>query len=358
MKTRCSFVPCLLLSATVLMLAGCDSSQKAVLPPTADDKLMALSFDDGPNTVTTPLVLDVLEKYGVTASFFVEGRYIDEASAVVMKRAYDMGCTIENHSWTHSHMSELPLDSAVQEIEQTSARIEEVIGVAPTFFRPPYIDASEAMHDTIALPFICGDSSEDWRADLDAAGRAHNVLARSTDGSIILMHDFANNNRTVEMLDSIIPLLQAQGVRFVTVPELFRLRGVTPEPHSGIVWNRVPSREAPAFDRPWTRVDVDTFAQVIADTTVTLLDVRRPDEYAEGHIPGALNCDVLDPGFCRQVMHSVPATRKVALYCRSGRRSQTASRLLAARGYVVVELSTGWLGWSEANDNDEPGEEQ
>lgn len=341
-------VCCLALAVSVLSLTACHPSSKDIAPATGADVLMALSFDDGPNTFTTPLVLDVLEKYGVTASFFVEGQNINDSSAVVMKRAYDMGCSIENHSWTHSHMSELPIDSAIWEIGATSTRVAEVIGVEPTFFRPPYIDASEAMHDSIALPFICGDSSEDWRADLDVAGRAHNILSRSTDGSIILMHDFPGNTRTVEALDSIIPLLLSQGVRFVTVPELFRLRGITPESHSGIIWNRVPSREAPAHDCPWTRVDVDSFAQVIADSTVVLLDVRRPDEFAEGHIPGAVNVDVLESDFTWKVAAEVPSTRKIALYCRSGRRSQNASRQLVANGYVVVELASGWLGWSEA----------
>ena len=348
MKTIVSAIRCCVILLFVMSLNACQPASKALVPPTSDDILMALSFDDGPNTVTTPLVLDVLEKYGVPASFFVEGRYINDSSAVVMKRAYDMGCSIENHSWSHSHMSQLPIDSAVYEIERTSARVAEVIGVEPVFFRPPYIDASEAMHDTIALPFICGDSSEDWRADLDVNGRVHNILSRSTDGSIILMHDFSGNTRTVEALDSIIPLLMAEGVRFVTVPELFRLRGITPEPHSGIIWNRVPARNAPAFEQPWTRVDVDSFAQVIADSTVALLDVRRPDEYAEGHIPAALNFDVLEPDFYRQVAAAVPASRRVALYCRSGRRSQTAARTLVSNGYVVVELADGWLGWSEA----------
>lgn len=336
----------------VLLLVGCRPATPVLAPPTSADKLMVLSFDDGPNTVTTPLVLDVLEKYGVTASFFVEGQNINDASAEVMKRAFDMGCTIENHSWTHSHMSELPIDSAAWEITATSARVAEVIGVEPQFFRPPFIDASEAMHDSIALPFICGDSSEDWQADLDVNGRVHNILSRSTDGSIILMHDFVGNTRTVETLDSIIPLLMAQGVRFVTVPELFRLRGITPEPHSGIVWNRVPTRETPACEKIWTRVDVETFAQVIADSTVTLIDVRRPDEYEEGHISGALNINVLEPDFLRQTMAAVPSTRTVALYCRSGRRSQTAARRLAANGYVVVELESGWLGWTESGKNE------
>ena len=70
-----------------------------------NDKIAALTFDDGPNTVTTPQVLDILEKYGVPASFFVCGKNIDPESGEVMKRAVKLGCEIQNHSRAHSDMT-------------------------------------------------------------------------------------------------------------------------------------------------------------------------------------------------------------------------------------------------------------
>ena len=101
-------------------------------------KVVYLTFDDGPNVTTTVKMLDMLEKHGVTASFFVNGMHINEESAKVMKRAYDMGCDIENHSYSHLAMSGLSEEELIKEIESTSALIEKYTGEAPQFFRPPY----------------------------------------------------------------------------------------------------------------------------------------------------------------------------------------------------------------------------
>lgn len=339
----------ILMFLSAALFTACHATRQDNVNPT---RLMALSFDDGPNTITTPKVLDVLEKHGVPASFFVIGQNITPESAPVMLRAMKLGCTIENHSWSHQHLSQMPDDSIVSEISRTSAIIEQYTGRKPQFFRPPFIDVSEPMHELIDLPFICGDSSDDWMADLDVEGRIQNIRQRCTDGSIILMHDFAGNKRTAQALDILIPQLKAEGVRFVTVPELFSLRNVEPEAHSGIVWNRVPCADAYRDScNVWKRLDADDFRKVIDDTLYTLLDVRHADEFATAHIAGAVNIDVQTENFVSVAQRTLPPTRPVAVYCRSGRRSQAASRLLAANGYTVVELATGIQGWQDAGGN-------
>ena len=191
-------------------------------------KYVALSFDDGPNTTTTPKVLDVLEENGVPASFFVIGNNINDESAQMMKRAAALGCDIENHSLTHSSMSTLPIDSVKTEIAVTSERIKEVVGVEPAFFRPPYIDHNPAMHEAIDLTFICGAGCEDWLPEKTAEMRAETIISTVKDGDVILLHDFVGNDNTVEALKTIIPALKEQGYTFVTVPELFKLKQVTP----------------------------------------------------------------------------------------------------------------------------------
>ena len=70
-------------------------------------KYIALTFDDGPNATTTNEVIDKLEKYGIVASFFLIGNNVNDESAKAVKRAYDLGCEIDNHSRTHSNMKEL-----------------------------------------------------------------------------------------------------------------------------------------------------------------------------------------------------------------------------------------------------------
>ena len=95
-------------------------------------------------------------------------------------------------------------------------------------------------------------------------------------------------------------------------------------------------------------IGVEEFEKVIADTTVVRLDVRTPEEYAEGHIEGAQNIDVLNDTFEDKACLVLPKDKVIALYCRSGRRSKKAAGILAAKGYKIVELNTGYLGWTGA----------
>ena len=92
-------------------------------------------------------------------------------------------------------------------------------------------------------------------------------------------------------------------------------------------------------------VDADTFAQIIEDTTVVRLDVRTANEYAQGHIPGALLIDVTQANFVQKAEQLLPKDKTIALYCRSGRRSKAAAQQLSKQGYQVVELNTGFNSW-------------
>lgn len=95
-------------------------------------------------------------------------------------------------------------------------------------------------------------------------------------------------------------------------------------------------------------VEVAEFARCIADTNVVRLDVRTAEEYASGHIDGAINIDVQKDDFEQQALAELPKNQTIALYCRSGRRSKKAAQILSAKGYQVVELNTGYLGWTSA----------
>lgn len=194
----------------------------------AQKKLVALSFDDGPNTQTTVRMLDVLKKHGVKASFFVIGNNIKGDSAAVMQRAHNEGHDIENHSLTHTAMNSLSADSMTVEIETTSQLIEKYVGERPQFFRPPYIAVNQTMFDTIELPFICGDGCNDWEASVSADDRYNKMLSFARDGLIFLLHDMVGNESTVEAVDRIIPELKKQGYEFVTVRELFKQKEITP----------------------------------------------------------------------------------------------------------------------------------
>lgn len=203
----------------------------------AAGKLLALTFDDGPNTETTVEILDILEKYGAKASFFLIGQSINPQTEPVIQRAYDMGCEIGNHSESHSYLNELPASAVEEEIGSVSRKIRAVTGESPHFFRPPYLAVSETMYRCAGLPFIAGIGVDDYLDSVTAEERYAGVMRQAADGAIILMHDFWGNEQTVRAVERIVPDLQAAGFTLVTVSELFRLKGAEPKPftlYSGV----------------------------------------------------------------------------------------------------------------------------
>jgi len=95
-------------------------------------------------------------------------------------------------------------------------------------------------------------------------------------------------------------------------------------------------------------LDVDQFEKVIADTNVVRLDVRTAEEFAEGHIDGALNIDVLKSDFKKKATKALPKGKTIAVNCRSGKRSKNAAAILSKCGYTVIELDSGYNGWVAA----------
>jgi len=209
---------------------------------TGQKPVIALTFDDGPNTTVTPQVLDLLDQYGITATFFLEGRFIDSTTVPVMKRMDAMGCEVCNHAFNHPHMGELTAaDDIKWQIGQTDSLINEAIGKTPLFFRPPYISVNDLMHETIPHTFIAGQGCEDWLPEVTPRMRSERVLSAACDGQIILLHDGDWNPPTVEALKTIIPGLLEKGFEFVTVSRLFEIKGVTPTPHDKIIYSQVPA---------------------------------------------------------------------------------------------------------------------
>ncbi len=189
---------------------------------------IALSFDDGPNTTITPRVLDLLEQHEIQASFFLIADNITPESARVARRAFEMGCDLENHSRTHGFMDKMTPEEVRREVRYCTEKIVDICGEAPAFFRPPYIAVNQALFDTVDLTFICGQGCEDWVPEVSAAKRERRILADAEDGQILLLHDMEGNVNTLEALKRVIPELKNRGCSFVTVPRLFREAGVTP----------------------------------------------------------------------------------------------------------------------------------
>lgn len=192
-------------------------------------KLVALTFDDGPNLDITPLILDILEEHEVVASFFLIGKNINEDTKPVMERQLELGCEIANHSWNHNSMNQLSAEEIQEEIQNTNDKIHEMVGVTPKFFRPPYISVSNTMYEAIDLPFINGINCLDWDGTVTAEQRVESILNNVKDGDIVLLHDFSGNKNTVDALDDMITGLLDDGYALVTVSKLFEIKDIDPK---------------------------------------------------------------------------------------------------------------------------------
>lgn len=217
-----------------------ETTTEAEKPAPTEAKYIALTFDDGPNTTTTNQILDILEEYKVKATFFLIGTNINDESAKSVKRAFDMGCEIGNHSKTHSYMDKMTEDEMKEEIQYVSDKIFEITGQREKYFRPPYIAVSDSMFNNIDLTFINGTGCNDWDAKVTAEKRFLVMKMRAKDGAIFLLHDAEGNDNTVEMLKSLIPYLLDEGYQLVTLSELFEAKGVTTDGTDKKIYSKVP----------------------------------------------------------------------------------------------------------------------
>ena len=180
-------------------------------------KVIALTFDDGPNATTTPQALDILAKYKIKATFFVQGKNI-AGNEAILKRMQAEGHEVGNHSWNHPVLTQLSLEDAKKQITDTEDAIKSVLGKSSKLMRPPYGAISDDIRNSLDLSFIMWDvDSLDWKSKNEAAILTE-VQRQTTDGSIILMHDI--HQTSVNALPKVIEYLQGQGYSFVTVSEL------------------------------------------------------------------------------------------------------------------------------------------
>lgn len=177
---------------------------------------VALTFDDGPSLRQTPAILAILNRLGVTATFFEEGRHVAGGEAL-MRQILASGDEIGNHSFDH------PKYPGYGELASTQRRIRAATGFTPCLFRPPYglIDAKVAAaarrtHLEIVLWDV--DSRDDKHPGV--ATIHSNAVGLPQAGSIVLMHDGGHHPQTVRALPGVIRGLRSRGFRFVTVTKL------------------------------------------------------------------------------------------------------------------------------------------
>ncbi|MBR4760732.1 MAG: polysaccharide deacetylase family protein [Lachnospiraceae bacterium] len=193
------------------------------------EKLIAITFDDGPNVQITPKVLDILEEYEAPASFFLVGEQITEETIPIVQREIDMGFDIGNHSFTHGHMDQMPIEETLDELRRTEERIKALTGKDSVFFRPPFFDYNDEMLEKVDFCFITGQACEDWDPEVTRQQRIEKIMTQACDGAIVLLHDLHYNDITVSLLGEVIDRLRDEGYRLVTLTELFANKGVNPK---------------------------------------------------------------------------------------------------------------------------------
>ncbi|WP_084296059.1 polysaccharide deacetylase family protein [Desulfitibacter alkalitolerans] len=194
-----------------------------------EKKLIALTFDDGPDDLFTPQILDVLKEHEVPATFFVVGRRC-ELFPEVLKRMASEGHIIGNHTWSHPNIIKLSNDKVIEELKQTDEIINRLAGYIPILFRSPYGSMDREKVELVAKRgykhIAWSVDSLDWKG-LSAEEVKTNILENVIEGSIILQHSAGGVGEdlsgTIKALSDIIKVLKKDGYEFTTIDKLLGL---------------------------------------------------------------------------------------------------------------------------------------
>lgn len=190
---------------------------KGVKKNAAEHPKVALTFDDGPSRKYTPMLLDGLKERGVKATFFIMGKNI-EGNEELIQRMQKEGHLIGNHTYNHVQLNKVPRSLACEEIQMTNNQIYEVIGVYPSYIRPPFGAWQENLELCVTmLPVFWDIDTLDWKSrNVDSIVGI--VEKEVKDGAIILMHD--EYQTSVDAALKVVDLLMGEGYEFVTVDEM------------------------------------------------------------------------------------------------------------------------------------------
>lgn len=193
----------------------------------ATKPMVALTYDDGPSTENTQVILDTLTANGAYATFFVLGRNVDRCAELI-QRIEDSGSEIGNHTYNHYKIPNMDAAVTDQEISSTSSYVQMITGNRPCIMRPPTGETTEESCTNVAAvdngyPLILWSiDTADWK-HRDAATTCETIRTKVKDGSIVLMHDMEASSAAASQI--IIPELIAAGYQLVTVSELAAARG-------------------------------------------------------------------------------------------------------------------------------------
>jgi len=184
--------------------------------------LIAITFDDGPDPVLTPRLLDLLKERGIHATFFLVGKNA-AAFPEVVRRIVEEGHEVGNHSWSHPLLTQLSAEGVESQLRRTHDAIVKACGTAPLLYRPPYgaVRATQRarIEKSFGYPAILWDvDPQDWQHPRNAQKVYDSIQRQTRPGSIILCHDI--HETTIAAMPATLDDLTARGFRFATVTQL------------------------------------------------------------------------------------------------------------------------------------------
>lgn len=189
----------------------------------SNKKLIAFTFDDGPSYIGTNKLLDNLDKYNARVTFFVLGSRVENYKDTLTK-AYKMGNTIGNHTYSHSNLLKLDNYSVMDEIKKTNETIKNIIGSETIYLRPPYGSINSDIKNISNMYTILWDlDTEDWK-NKDKDRIADYIVSNAHDGSIVLLHDLYETSVDGALLA--MERLEKEGYAFVTIDEMIKIKDI------------------------------------------------------------------------------------------------------------------------------------
>ena len=205
--------------------ALCRASRQTGLPVSAPagEKLVALTFDDGPMGATTAALLDGLSRRGVCATFFLVGEQLAGNEALVLRMDRE-GHQIGIHSYHHKALTGLNKPDFYEEVGRLREELTTLLGHNSFLLRPPYGIVDTQVQRMAEAPIILWSiDPEDW-SDENSDRQVAVILDQVRDGSVILLHDIYPTS--VDTALRVVDALLGQGYYFVTVEQLFAARGI------------------------------------------------------------------------------------------------------------------------------------
>ena len=300
----------------------------------AGNKLIAITFDDGPGNYTGSL-LDGLASRGVPATFFMcgaNGSYGVKNYNSLLTRMVAEGHQLANHSWGHPTFSKISGSEMQSQINQVGSYLTRAMGGSYNYLvRIPGGENNTTIRANVAHPIITWSVDPvDWKYH-NADTVYNNIMKSAADGSIILLHDIYQTS--VQGGLRAIDTLKSQGYEFVTVSELFRRRGIALQ--NGTVYSNAPNRGTtlPAYSAPTINVNGGTVSVSANNSGVTL------HYTTDGSTP-----TLASPTTDGNISLSSKVTLKVAGFDQFGTRTPVASKAVDANITEAPEIASAGNG--------------